>query len=131
MSAPREKVSVANMRAAWGEDAPEWIVVLAEACDDASQSVVAKRIGYSSAVVSYALRRKYPGDLSAIEQAVKAAYMAEQADCPVMGRITLSTCLESQSHAKNGNRGSAHRARMFRACRACPKSRIGGTHVQA
>ena len=125
----RKVVSVINMRAAWGADAPDWVVVLAEACDDHSQSTVARRIGYSTSVVNQVVNGGYDGDMARVEEAVRASLMAETVDCPEVGiSIPLATCLEHQKHAKAGNRSSAFRARMAAACHACPHSRIGGGH---
>lgn len=122
--APAQPVSVANMREAWGADAPEWVAVLAEQCDRTSQKAAARRIGYSPSLVSSVLKRRYTGDLTAVERAVRAALMAETVRCPAFGEaIKLSLCLEHQRHAQSGNRGSAFRAAMARHCPGCPNSR--------
>ncbi len=121
---PAQPVSVANMRAAWGEDAPEWLAVLAEQCDRTSQKAAARKIGYSPSLVSSVLKGRYTGDLTAVEQAVRAALMAETVRCPAFGEaIKLADCLEHQKHAQSGNRGSAFRAAMARHCPGCRNSR--------
>ena len=115
------------MHSAWGDDAPDWIVILAQACDDRSQSAVARQVGYSASVISQVINATYRGDLSRVEEAVRASLMAETLDCPAMGMsIPLAACLEHQRHAKAGNRSNAFRARMATACKGCPNSRIGG-----
>lgn len=125
-TARREAVSVANMRAAWGDDAPDWVAMLAEVSDRQSQASVGRTIGYSAAVVSQVVNNRYPGDLERVGEAVRAALMAETTTCPEFGHeIALATCLEHQKHAKAGNKSSAFRARMATACRDCPKRRGG------
>ena len=47
---PQQKPAVEIMREAWGDEAPDWIVILAEQRDATTQRDVAARIGYSPAV---------------------------------------------------------------------------------
>ncbi len=122
--------NAATVAEAWGVDAPDWIIVLAEACNAKSQGRVAREIGYSTAVVNQVLRGRYKGVMSAVEQRVRANLMAETVACPAAGdRIQLVACLDHQAHAKAKNRTSAFRALMYRACRSCPHSRIGDRHA--
>lgn len=108
--------------AAWG-DAPDWVVVLAEACMLSSQSAVAKQLDYSAATVSQVLSNSYRGDLSRVREMVRGALMAETIVCPILGEIARNVCLEWQ--AKPAVVTSSLRAQMYRACRTqCPHSRI-------
>ena len=119
-------VAMANVRATWGEAAPDWVIVLAEECDRTSQARAGRAIGRSASLVNQVLQRRYSGDLTAVEERVRAAFMAAEVICPVLGDIPTIHCLEHQGHAKAKNRGSAFRVAMYRACRAsCPNSRIG------
>jgi len=120
--------AMANVRKCWGEDAPDWIVVLAEECDRTSQARAGQAIGRSGSLVNQVLQHRYPGDLTAVKERVKAAFMAAVVTCPALGEIPTIQCLDHQKHAKAGNRGSSFRVTLYRACRAdCPHSRIGGT----
>jgi hypothetical protein len=122
--------AMANVRKYWGAEAPDWVTVLAEECDRASQERAGKAIGRSAALVNQVLKRRYPGDLTAVEERVKAAFLAATVVCPELGEIPTINCLDHQGHAKRGNRGSTFRVAMHRACRTqCPHSRIGGHHA--
>ena len=55
----------------WKPVAPDWVLVLALACDDASQTLVARRLGVSTALVNQVLQRKYKGRYDRIEQRVR------------------------------------------------------------
>lgn len=126
-----DAISAANMRESWGDDAPDWVVVLAEVCDATSQNSAAKKIGYSGAAVSNVLRKRYGinghgGDLGAIQQAVEGALMAATIECPELSETPRHDCLAWQRKSKNLKTHSALSIRMYRACRACPYSRTGG-----
>lgn len=117
--------SMTNARAAWGDDMPDWIAVLAEACDRSSQAEVAKRIGYSSSVVSNVLRKTYAGMMAVPEQAVRGALMGETVCCPVAGDIPRDQCLRYQKKAAAFMATSAIAVQLYRACRGgCPHSRM-------
>lgn len=118
---PDRPSSVAAMRAAWGDEAPREIVILAENCDAlGSQSLAAQKLGYSPAVISSALRRKYRGSYPKLYEAITGAWMGRSVTCPVLGPISGSDCLKHQKVARPAN---AQEVRLFRACRSgCPHS---------
>ena len=110
-------------RAAWGEQPPEWIVVLAEACNAGTQKAVGERIGYSGSTVSQLLSNSYPGDVGYIEQLVRGALMSETVLCPRLKEISRDICLGWQRRPFSTASGNA--VRMFQACRSgCPHSLI-------
>jgi len=110
---------------AWGGAPPDWIAALAGACDASTQASVAKRLGYSGAVVSLMLNNRYGGDLGAVEQAVRGALMAATVDCPVVGELASHTCLGHQKAQWAPH--NPQRISFFRACRGgCPNFRNGG-----
>ncbi|WP_210238405.1 transcriptional regulator [Brucella haematophila] len=116
--------NIDKARAAWGEAIPEWIVILAEACDRDSQSAIARKVGYSASAISQVLSNSYQnGDISRVEGAVRGALLAETVSCPIMGDIPHNTCLLWQRKpfaATNSNR-----VRMYQACRSgCRFSRL-------
>lgn len=116
-------------RAAWGNDMPDWVLVLAETCQMSNQATVAKQLDYSGAVVSFILSNSYTGDISRVEQMVRGVLMSETVPCPAIGDLPRHQCLEWQ--AKPYAVTSSHRVMMYRACRNnCPFSRIGGTKPQ-
>jgi len=122
--------NVAAVNVAWTGNVPDWVMVLAKACDLTSQRAVADRIKRSGALVNQVLKNTYPGDLTSVEKRVKATLMADTVICPGIGsEIALEICLEHQDHARARNRASAFRAQMSLACRQCSHSRIGKNHA--
>ena len=105
-------------RAAWGEALPDWLLVLARACDAGSQADVARSLGYSPAVVSQTLSHKYRGALGQVEARVRQALMAGQLACSILGEINGQRCLEEQRRPFAAT--SSLRVRLWRACRTCP-----------
>lgn len=101
----------------------DWQTVLRETCQTHSQAIVAKRIGYSSAVVSQTLKGTYAGDLSAVQRAVEGALMGLTVECPIVGELPRHRCLEYQ------RRGFAAtnplRVALARACPDCSHRRGG------
>lgn len=101
----------------WGDDAPEWLIVLAEACDRTSQNAVAKRLDYSGSVVSSVINRSYNGNLATVEQAVRGLLLAETLICPVLQKINKKDCLGHQKRARQRLATSSWRVAITRACR--------------
>lgn len=124
MSGPSDRPdSVATVKAAWGDDAADWLIVLAEACNATSQAKVAKQIDYSGPVISAVLNRKYKGDLEAVEKAVLGALKGKTVACPVLGDITGDLCLTAQRKPYAAHNPAS--VRQYRACRAgCAHSRL-------
>lgn len=105
--------------AAWGDPLPEWVRMLALACDKTNQREAGERIGQSSGTVSKVLRQVYPGDYAEIERKVRAAYSADTVLCPVSGaEIALRTCLR---HRRRKGPLTDWRTRKFAdTCPNCP-----------
>ncbi len=102
---------------------PDWVKALAIACDVSSQSAVARQLGYSPAVVSTVLANKYQGDLTAVEQAVRGALMAQTILCPVVGELSSQACNAHQRQPWAPH--NPQRIQFYKACRAgCPHSRL-------
>lgn len=103
---------------------PDWLAVLRDKVELHSQKAVAQTIGYSASTISNVLAGKYRGDLEAVGNAVRGAFMAGRVTCPQLGTISLSVCNDSQRR----NRMQAITMGMFplwRACRqGCPHSRL-------
>jgi len=121
---PRGKTDfLANARKGWGETPPDWIVRLAEECERTSASDVARRLGYSVAVISGVVLASYKGDVGKVEAKARGAYMGELVDCPILGEIERDRCISEQNHRHAAT--SANRARLYRACRnGCEHSRL-------
>ena len=125
------KNTMAKAREAWGADMPEWVAELAGVVERGSQGRAAKRIGYSASVVSAVLSKTYIGSYETVEKSVRGALMGETLQCPVLGAITKSTCLDHQKKAQAPfSNSSSMRIAISRMCRSgdCPHSRIGGHH---
>lgn len=104
---------------------PEWVQLLARECAASSQNQVARRLGYSSTLVSLVLRGKYTGDMQAVEAAVRGLFENLCVACPVLGEITPLDCRDWQKKARTFSTENSQRVRMFRACNACPQNKGG------
>lgn len=120
MTAPSTNPALQRMRDAWGDEAPEWIVGLADQCAASSQNKVAAKLGYSAAVVSMVLARRYGGDMEAVRQRYLGVYESAVVECPEMGRIPTHHCQDWRRKARALNASNTMRVRMFRACNRCP-----------
>jgi hypothetical protein len=101
-----------------------WITVLAEACRAQTQASVAKRIGYSAAVVSQVLKGNYKGDLTRVQQAVEGALMGATVNCPVIGELPRNVCLEYQRREFASTNPT--RVQLSRTCPTCRHRRETG-----
>jgi hypothetical protein len=110
-------------QSAWDGAAPDWVEALARACAASSQNAVAARLNRSAALVSQVLRRKYPGDLSAVEERVRGVLMAKAVACPALGTLPVHECQDWRVKARTFSNHNGVRVRMFRACNRCPLNR--------
>lgn len=97
-----------------------WIELLRAVCRTSSQTSVARKVGYSSAVISQVLSGTYAGDLRRVRAAVEGALMNAQVDCPVLGSLSRAACIAWQRKAFTPT--NPLNVRMYRACRSCPHS---------
>lgn len=109
--------NVERARERWGKVAPDWIIVLAEACDQFGQTAMGKRLGVSGAVISATLSKTYNGRLDKIEQRVRGELMNERVACPVLGDIDKRQCLDEQSREYAST--NPLRIALRRACAGC------------
>jgi len=101
-----------------------WIEILRARCAETSQTEVARRIGYSVAVINKVLKGGYPGNLTAVETAFRSVFMGLTVGCPVLGEIPPPECAEHQTRPF-GAANPTH-TELYRACRGgCPQSKIG------
>ena len=111
----------------WNGAAPDFVLELARKCDDlGSQRAVAELIGYSAATVNLVLGNRYSGDMGRVETTIRGALMAETVPCPVLGEITKDICSQHQREIYRPT--NSMRARLYRACRNCQYSQVGGKH---
>ncbi|WP_425091978.1 hypothetical protein [Tropicimonas sp. S265A] len=115
----------------WGPQLPDWIFVLVEQCEIASQNKVAKRISYTPAVVSQVIGNCYAGQIENVEQRVRAVFMNPAHNCPAMlEEISAETCLHWQLKATKPFRaGPPLMVRMYRACPRCAHFKQGTSHA--
>jgi hypothetical protein len=108
--------------AAWGSDLPEWLKLLASACDRTSQRIVADRLNVSSPVISKVVRRCYEGgDYQEMETRVRAAFGREDVVCPIWGQaIPLSSCVRNRR--RKGAPINHDQRRYARTCPSCPNN---------
>ncbi len=101
----------------------EGIEALEKACETSSQNRVAKRLGVSAAMISQALKGKYPGDTRKLRTRVEGELMGASVMCPVLGENSARQCLDCQAQPFAAT--NAQRVRLYRACRSgCPNSSI-------
>lgn len=110
--------ALAKAHAAWGEAIPKEVVALAQACRAQTSRAVAKRLGYSDAVISHVLARKYPGDVAKVFATVRGALMGETVLCPILDEIGSDRCLSEQ--AAPFATSNPTRVQLFHACKTCP-----------
>lgn len=112
---------IRKARDAWGEDVPDWVLRLAEACAETSQSRVARRLGVSGSLVSHVLAANYRGDMRRIEDLCRGEFERATISCPVLGELAPAACEAWRRKAGRLRPANNLNARMFRACRACPR----------
>lgn len=110
-------------RRAWGEDLPDWVEGLAHACMQSSQNQVAKRMQYSSSLISNVLGNKYPGDMARVEAIYRGVFEAQTVDCPALGQIGSDTCHGWRRKSARFNPANAQNVTMYRACSRCSLNR--------
>lgn len=89
-------ISVTNLgraMTAWGADLPQWVRLLASACDASSQKAVADRIGKSGGYISRIINRAYAGSYAEAEVIIRRHYGSEDVICPVFGPIRERSCI--------------------------------------
>ena len=108
-------------RAAWGDDVPDWVLVLAQECERSSQNMVARKLERSAALVSQVLRCRYTGDVASFEERVRGVFMLEVVECPEVGEMTTDQCQLWRGRAKAPSGRNTRHVRMGRACNRCPR----------
>ena len=91
--------------------------LLRRAIAETSQADVARRIGRSAAAINQIIKGSYSGNPEAILELVAAEYGNDVVDCPVMGEVALSQCLESRNRPFSA--ANPTRVKLYKACRAC------------
>jgi len=91
--------------------------ILRNAVAESSQAEVARRIGRSAAAVNQVLKGVYAGNTDAVLERVDAEYGGAETDCPVMGRIALSLCIENRTRAFRPT--NHQRVKLWKECRGC------------
>lgn len=108
-------------RTAWGTSIPDWVETLARECESSSQRATADQLGRSASLISQVLRKKYPGDMAGVEDAVRGAFMHATVNCPALGNLPTDECQAWRKKARAGVRTNALRVRMINACSNCTR----------
>lgn len=116
--------NLARAAAAWGDDMPGWVRLLASACDTDNQRIVGDRLGKSSGYISRLINRSYAGSYPEAERIVRAAYGDEDVACPLFGPIPLASCLRARRR-KGPPRNQLHH-QYAATCPDCPINTDGG-----
>lgn len=106
--------------AAWGDPLPEYIRLLAEACDRQTQTAVAAKLGKSGGYVSRVLRKAYAGSYEEAETLIRAKFGDDQVPCPLFGPIPLASCIQLRRR-KQPPQNHMHHA-CARSCPECPNN---------
>lgn len=117
---------VEKARVAWGKECPDWVLLLARACDETSQNKVAVRMNRSASLVSAVLAGKYKGDMEAVEDVVRGVFAARTVECPRLGTIPANECRDWQARSGRFLPVNALRRDMYIACNRCPRCRKEG-----
>jgi hypothetical protein len=112
---------IEKAREAWGADLPREIEALALACERSTAKAVAAQLGYSGALISHLLARKYPGNVDLAFAKIRGVLMGEEIECPILGTIGTKRCLDEQKRPFSVT--NSIRARLFHACARCPNNR--------
>ena len=80
---------------------------------------VADKIGYNKSAVCHVVKGSYKGKPDRIIAAVEAAYSQRPVECPILGEIALSRCVEERSRPF----AATNSIRVMLA-RTCPKCQI-------
>lgn len=107
--------AVIRVQRAWGEDAPTWLVRLAQACDARSVRRVAESLKVSPALVSRAINCRYHASLDFLAGRVRAMLMTEIVACPALGLISAAQCRDEQR--KPFVSANPVSVSVYRACR--------------
>lgn len=92
--------------------------LLQNECKQESQASVAKRLGYSPAVINLFLKGKYTGDVEKLKRVIKQRLSKPYVECPIVGEIKHAECSRNQSMPFSA--ANSQRARLFKACQNCP-----------
>ena len=123
MNARVQPTPVDVAREHWGDPLPDWIEALARECAAASQRAVGERLNRSPSLISRVLRRSYPGDLAAVEEAVRGAFMGSAVDCPTLGWLPTNECQLWRKRSTQFASVNPTWVRMNRACNRCPRNK--------
>lgn len=113
---------LAKALAAWGQEAPIWIVALAEEANRTTASAAADRVGYGASTISQVLSGTYRGDMGAVEAKIRGALLGATVGCPVLGEIGLDQCRREQKTPFRATNST--RAALRRACKSCPNREL-------
>jgi len=113
----------AMAREAWGEP-PDWVLALARECDRTNQTAAGARCGVNGSAVNGLLRNRYAASTHRMEQRIRGALLGATIECPALGELPRDQCQTWQTKAERFVDTSSQRARMYRACRACPHGRF-------
>ncbi|WP_446653088.1 hypothetical protein [Blastomonas sp.] len=118
------KVTVTNMQraqAAWGEDMPPWVRLLAAAADATNQRKAGEKIKRNASYVSRILNRDYAGSYEEAERLVRAAWGNEDVLCPVWNdSIPLASCMNLRR--KKGFPQNSVENLYYQTCPTCPNN---------
>ncbi|WJY18694.1 hypothetical protein QQS45_00115 [Alteriqipengyuania flavescens] len=113
--------NLAKAQDAWGAAMPEWVAIMAKACDASNQREVARQLEKSGGYVSRIINCSYGGSYDEARQLVMGRLGDGTVRCPVWGDdIRLTACIAyRRAKTPPGN----HAERLYaRACPTCPNN---------
>ena len=93
--------------------------LLRRVVSETSQAAVARKIGRSAAAINQILKGTYAGNPGSILELVAAWYGTDTVECPVMGDVPLSRCIEERDRPFSAT--NPMRVRLFKACATCER----------
>ena len=83
---------------------------------------VADRIGYTKSAVCHVLKGSYKGKPDKILAAVEEKYSQSPVECPVLGEIAFSRCVEERNRPFAAT--NPLRVQLYRMCKECGKRQV-------
>jgi hypothetical protein len=106
-----------------------WIEILKRQVEKKGGKQVAHELGIGRSTVSLLCQAKYPGSTRRMEERIAAIYGKDgKIDCPALGEIDPSTCVDTWNRAKNiGMKASnPETLRLYKTCMSCTIRRVQG-----
>lgn len=94
--------------------------LLQQMVDKLGLQEVSRRIGYTKGAVCHVLKGSYKGNPARILKATEGKFSQQTVECPVLGEIPLSRCVEERNRPFAAT--NPLRVRLARTCPKCGRN---------